>query len=64
MYKNKGTPAILQRSGIGPRSVLEKLGIKPIICNDEIGHGVDHTEIAVTYNSLDKWKDENGNHTR
>lgn len=44
-----GTPAILQRSGIGPKTVLDALGIKPIVYHDEIGHGVDHIEVAVSY---------------
>lgn len=55
-----GTPAILQRSGIGPRATLERLGIPVVVSNDEVGHGVDHTEIAVTYKFLPQWNEANG----
>lgn len=44
-----GVPAILQRSGIGPEDVLKKLAIPVIVANDEVGHGVDHIEVAVTH---------------
>jgi len=53
-----GTPAILQRSGIGPHLVCEKLGIPPIAINEEVGHGVDHTEIAVTYEWLPRFNED------
>lgn len=52
-----GSVAVLQRSGVGPSEVLEPLGIKTIIDNNEVGHGVDHAEIAVMYEWLDKWND-------
>lgn len=48
-----GVPAILQRSGIGPEAVLKKLEIPVIVANDEVGHGVDHIEVAVTHTLLD-----------
>lgn len=44
-----GCPAILQRSGIGPRKLLTDLGIPVIVDNPEVGHGVDHPEIALLY---------------
>ena len=44
-----GTPAILQRSGVGPRRVLRALGIDVKVDNDEVGHGVDHPEIGLMY---------------
>ena len=44
-----GTPAILQRSGVGDPEVLKKVNIEPIIPSKEVGHGVDHEEIAVIY---------------
>ena len=56
-----GTPAILQRSGIGPKKLLNDLKICPIVINEEVGHGVDHSEVPVSYEWLEKWKDENGN---
>lgn len=47
-----GTPAILQRSGIGPRKLLEKLDIDVLYDNNEVGHGVDHLEVPVQYELL------------
>jgi hypothetical protein len=55
-----GTPAILQRSGIGPKQLLSDLNIFPIHVNEEVGHGVDHPEVPVSYSWLDKWKEQNG----
>lgn len=57
-----GTPAILQRSGIGPRNHLQTLGIPVVIANDEVGHGVDHMEIPVTYEWIrgDKFLEPDG----
>jgi choline dehydrogenase len=55
-----GTPAILQRSGIGPRATLEALGIPVLVDNSEVGHGVDHTEVAVSYTYLEKWNEADG----
>lgn len=55
-----GTPAILQRSGIGPRDHLLGMGIHPIVCNDEVGHGVDHMEVPVSYKWLSHFGDING----
>ncbi len=42
-----GSTSILQRSGIGPRAVLSECGVDVVVENDEVGHGVDHYEIAV-----------------
>jgi len=37
------SPAILQRSGVGPQAVLEPLGINPVFYNDNVGdHLVSH----------------------
>lgn len=53
-----GNPAILQRSGIGDKQLLEGLGIE-IVCDlPYVGKGVDHPEIAVSYEWLDKWNDK------
>ncbi len=40
-------PELLQRSGVGPRDILEEAGVKPVIVNDRVGKGFDHSEIAV-----------------
>ncbi|MEM0990331.1 MAG: GMC family oxidoreductase N-terminal domain-containing protein [Pseudomonadota bacterium] len=43
-----GSPAILQRSGIGPGALLRDLGIQPVHANDAVGGGLqDH--IGVDY---------------
>ena len=55
-----GTPAILQRSGIGPGGTLEALGIDCIVDNPEVGHGVDHQEIGVAYEWLSRWNTPDG----
>jgi len=55
-----GVPEILQRSGIGPTKLLERLGIEKIATNEEVGHGVDHIEGSVQYEFLEKWKDSDG----
>lgn len=55
-----GTTAILQRSGIGPKALFSDLGIMPIYVNNEIGHGVDHPEVPVSYEWLDKWNEKDG----
>jgi choline dehydrogenase-like flavoprotein len=53
-----GTPAILQRSGMGSKHILDPLNIQIIKENDEIGHGVDHSEVAVMYSWLNNvWGD-------
>lgn len=54
------TAAILQRSGIGPSTVLSSLDIPIIYDNPEVGHGVDHEEIAIIYEWLDKWNNLDG----
>jgi choline dehydrogenase-like flavoprotein len=50
-----GTAGILQRSGVGSKEELSKLGIKCSVDNPEVGHGVDHSEIVVMYEWLDRW---------
>ena len=56
-----GNPAVMQRSGLGPKEVLEKAGIEVLVDNPSIGHGCDHEEIGMIYEWLDKYNDENGN---
>jgi choline dehydrogenase len=55
-----GTPAILQRSGIGPKWLSTELGIENIVVNEEVGHGVDHMEVPVLYGWNDKWNEPDG----
>ena len=55
-----GNPAILQRSGCGPGDFLSSIQIPVIIDNPYIGHGVDHEEVAVLFQWLDKWNTESG----
>ena len=55
-----GNTAILHRSGLGPSKLLESLGIPIIVANDEIGHGVDHEEIAVMYEWNEKFNTISG----
>lgn len=56
-----GNPAVMQRSGLGPRAVLEDVGIKTLVDNSSIGHGCDHEEIAMLYEwKGEKYNDENG----
>src|SRR5699024_1120426 len=44
------SPQILQRSGIGPRDVLDELGIEPVHVNDNVGqHLQDHLEMYIQY---------------
>lgn len=51
-----GCPAILQRSGIGCAKKLQELNIPLVVDNPEVGHGVDHIEIAMAY----EWLPSNG----
>mmetsp|Transcript_54169 Transcript_54169/g.106998 ORF Transcript_54169/g.106998 Transcript_54169/m.106998 type:complete len:689 (-) Transcript_54169:133-2199(-) len=51
-----GATSVLQRSGVGPKGVLDAAGVdKVFVDNPEVGHGVDHIEIAVLYEWLDHW---------
>lgn len=48
-----GSPALLQRSGIGPARLLSQLGIAPVLTHDEIGAGLqDHLDLVISYKSL------------
>jgi hypothetical protein len=38
-----------------PTAVLEAVGVDVLVPNDEVGHGVDHQEIAVMYEWLPQW---------
>jgi hypothetical protein len=41
-----------------PRDTLQAAGVPKIyVDNPEVGHGADHTEIAVMYEWLDRWND-------
>jgi hypothetical protein len=44
-----GTPALLQRSGVGNKKHLQDLGVSVVIENDNVGHGVDHIEVPMLY---------------
>lgn len=50
-----GNSAILQRSGVGDPQTLRQVGIEPVLPHPEVGHGVDHEEIAVQYAPPAKW---------
>lgn len=50
-----GNSTILQRSGIGDPEVLNSNGIKTVIPHPEVGHGIDHEEIAVQYAPPKQW---------
>ena len=44
------SPQILQRSGVGPRDVLDEFGIEPVKVNDNVGaHLQDHLEMYIQY---------------
>lgn len=44
-----GSPALLQRSGLGPRELLDRLGI-PVVADTPVGAGLqDHLGIALLY---------------
>ncbi|MBB3189766.1 choline dehydrogenase [Halomonas cerina] len=44
------SPQILQRSGVGPKDVLEELGITPVQVNENVGaHLQDHLEMYIQY---------------
>ncbi|MCG6656527.1 choline dehydrogenase [Halomonas campisalis] len=44
------SPQILQRSGVGPREVLEEFGIEAVHVNDNVGaHLQDHLEMYIQY---------------
>ena len=55
-----GTAALLQRSGCGPGDHLDSLGIPVVINNPSIGHGIDHEEIAIVHEWLDRWNTAEG----
>lgn len=55
-----GSAAILQRSGVGPAAHLQSLGIPVLVDNPSVGHGIDHEEIAVLHEWLDKWNTAEG----
>ena len=55
-----GNPALLQRSGIGPKDHLSSLNIPVLIDNPYVGHGIDHEEIAIMYEWLEKFNTSNG----
>lgn len=47
------SPQILQRSGVGPKDVLDELGIAPVLVNDNVGaHLQDHLEMYIQYECL------------
>lgn len=52
-----GNVGILQRSGVGPRQVLEKLHIPVVADNPLVGRGVDHPEISIMYEWVRKVDD-------
>lgn len=49
------TPAMLQRSGIGDPQALAEKGVALTYANKEVGHGVDHEEVAVQYEPPTRW---------
>lgn len=45
-----GSPALLQRSGIGPGALLRRHGIAPLVENDAVGANLqDHLDLVVSY---------------
>ncbi|MGJ7458670.1 choline dehydrogenase [Halomonas sp. RA08-2] len=47
------SPQILQRSGIGPKNVLDEFGIAPVHVNDNVGaHLQDHLEMYIQYECM------------
>jgi choline dehydrogenase-like flavoprotein len=55
-----GNAAVLQRSGVGPNDLLTSLRIPVVIDNPYVGHGIDHEEIAILYEWLEKWNENDG----
>src|SRR5690554_7325623 len=44
------SPQILQRSGVGPKAVLDEFGIEAVHVNDNVGaHLQDHLEMYIQY---------------
>lgn len=52
--------AVLQRSGVGPKALLDSFNIPSVVTNPYVGHGIDHEEIAILYEWLDKWSCDDG----
>ena len=52
--------AVLQRSGVGPKALLDSFNIPSVVNNPYVGHGIDHEEIAILYEWLDKWSCDDG----